>query len=292
MLDTVLLTIAGFQIEIRTEPGYRVELENGWQPFRSKAPNKKPDALIHSKPGIPEALKEKKGLLFEADNTDQTFYTICRHGEGLKFIIYSQMEKGTVQQVAFTNKTFSRWNIYSLPTIQKALVPLLYPMGPLLMYYLTVNRDAMMIHASGVYDGEKGRVFTGFSGKGKSTISGIWARNNSTLINDDRLIIKKEADKFYMHNTPMYYEDAPRKAPVDSVFIISHSSENVIKKIDDAEAVTHILAHCVQNNYNRDFIAYHIGFLAGFCEHTDVYLLGFVPDNTVVDFILENESSL
>ncbi|TVR70735.1 MAG: hypothetical protein EA408_10620, partial [Marinilabiliales bacterium] len=254
------------------------------------------DVEIFARAGIPDHLTDQQNPVFVAENEVQRFFSVYRHGGSLRFLIYSQPGEGvneTIQQVAIAGKDFSRWEIYSEPGETSngggALLPLQYPLGPLIMYYLTVRNEAIMIHASGVHDGQRGRLFTGFSGAGKSTISGIWREAGSMLINDDRLIIRKRGGRFLMYNTPMFYEDVPREAPLDEIYLISHSPVNKMKRITGATAVTRVLAHCIQNNYDKGYIENHLTFLGDLCSRTDVFELGFVPDGSVVDFVSERQ---
>jgi hypothetical protein len=163
-------------------------------------------------------------------------------------------------------------------------------MGPIIMHYFTVNTDAVLIHAACTFDGKKGRIFSGFSGAGKSTISKIWGDAGNLIINDDRLIIRKLEDGYYVYNTPMYYEDRPKKTPLSSVFLISHSPENKIKQIRGALAVSKVLAFCIQNNFDPDFVQNRLNFFSQLCLEVPVYELGFVPDEHVIQFIQTHEA--
>ena len=84
------------------------------------------------------------------------------------------------------------------------ILPLKYPLGPIIMHYMTLKADAVMMHASCAFDGVKARIFSGFSGAGKSTMSKIWSEARNQIINDDRLIIRKQGDDYVVYNTPMY----------------------------------------------------------------------------------------
>ncbi|MBP1676413.1 MAG: hypothetical protein H6Q20_972 [Bacteroidetes bacterium] len=286
-LKNIFLNIAGYSIELipQTLP---IEIETGYKYFVTGKINK-PDITIQCFEGIPEGLFTDSKAVFEAENDDQKFYSIYENKDSLGFVIYNQQNKTEIQQVAFLSADFKHWKIYSAATPQGRLVPLSFPMGPIVMQYLTIKNDAVMIHASCVYDGEKGRVFTGFSGNGKSTMSQIWASDGDLIINDDRLIIKKEGNDFFVHNTPMYYPDIPKKAPLSSIYLISHAPENRIAKITGAVAVSRVLAFCIQNNFNEYIINNNLEFISGVCAKTPVSDLGFVPDRSVIDFVLNYE---
>jgi hypothetical protein len=78
--------------------------------------------------------------------------------------------------------------------------------------------------------------------------------------------------------------------PLNSIFLISHSPQNKIKKLSGALAVSKVLAFCIQNNFDKKIIHNHLEFLSELCTHISVYELGFVPDSGVVNFIKANET--
>ena len=67
-----------------------------------------------------------------------------------------------------------------------------------------------MIHASGVYYNGRGYLFSGVSGKGKTTMAGLWDNIGAQVIHDDRLIIRSIDGVYRMFNTPVYRNDEPR----------------------------------------------------------------------------------
>jgi len=280
------LSIADFIIEIISDTA--VVLEDGYLPFVSNT-EAEADMRIACFSGILDDLLKDKELLFEAKSDNQRYYSIFRVGNRLGFQIFEPQKGIHTQQIALLDESLTRWEVYSEPMADGRLMPLKYPMGPIVMYYLTVNSDAVMIHASGVFDGEKGRVFTGFSGRGKSTISGIWAENGNQIINDDRLIIRKCKDGFYFYNTPMFYRDMPKRAPLHSIHLIRHASENIVERVSGVRAISKVLAFCIQNNYDKRFVQNNLRVMSEICSKTSVYETGFVPDKSIVHHILEHE---
>ena len=95
------------------------------------------------------------------------------------------------------------WDLW-IETDRTKTDPLEYPLDGLILYYLTVINNDIMIHASGVNYAGKGFLFSGVSGKGKSTMAGIWDNRGAKVIHDDRLIIRKTGDGYRMFNTPVY----------------------------------------------------------------------------------------
>ena len=285
--NSLNLQIAGYLIRLSSDSP--IELELGYEPFITSK-TAIADVNINCYAGIPANLFQNDQLVFEAKNEEQRFYSIYRTGTDLGFIIYNQQDKDQIQQVAVLNETFSNWKVYSATQSNNKILPLKYPLGPIIMHYLTLKGDAVMMHASCAFDGTKARIFTGFSGAGKSTMSKIWNNAGSLIINDDRLIIRKQEMGYMVYNTPMYYADQPKSALLSSIHLISHSPENKTKKLNGANAVTRSMAFCIQNNFEKQFIQSRLQFFSELCLQIPVYDLGFVPDQSVINFIIANET--
>jgi hypothetical protein len=285
-LNSQFLSIAGFKIKVQSLSNAEIVFEESYPPFFISKYSGKPDVIIKAFNTIPNELLTKNDLLFEAKNQQQNFFSIYQQGTSYKFIIYDQQNVKTVQQVAILNNGLNEWEVYSNESGNARINPLLYPLGPIVLYYLTVKSDAIMIHASGIYDNNtRGLVFSGFSGSGKSTMAGLWQKYGSIIINDDRLIIRKENESYNIYNTPMLYADMPKTAPLQSMYIIHHAVDNNIKRLSGAIAVSGLMAHCIQHSYNINFIQHHLEFISQLCDQVPVYDVGFIPDIKIVDFI-------
>lgn len=286
--NSLTLVIAGFSIGLYSDS--EIELENGYGPFVSEQTDVEEDIKIECISGLPSFSFVDEKATFTAENKHQKFYSIYNVGTNLGFVIYNQQTKNEIQQIALLDESFTNWKIYSTPTPDNKLIPLNYPMGPIVMHYMTLKADAVMMHASCAFDGNKARIFTGFSGAGKSTMSKIWFDAGNVIINDDRIVIRREGSDYYVYNTPMYYDDNPKKAPLSSIFLISHSPENKIEQYTGALAVTSVMAFSIQNNFNEKFVEKRIDFFNKLCSNILVYKLGFVPDQSIVHFIKSHEA--
>ena len=278
------LSIAGFSIQLISE--LDISLDIGFRHFIADS-QRVVDVFVDCRKKDDTDFFKGAECVFKASDEKLKFYEIYRQGDQLLFAVFDQEDPSCIQQIALLDSGLKHWIIWS-DEKNGALEPLFFPMAPILLHYAVLNADAVMMHASGVFDGEKGRLFSGFSGAGKSTISGIWRDAGSQLINDDRLIIRRENDRYYIYNTPMYYEDENKKAPLDAVFLIYHSTENVIQQVKGAAAVSGIMAFSIQNNYDQRFVQHHLEFFSKMAESIPIYKLGFVPDSEVIDFIKEN----
>ena len=283
MPDLLYLSIAGFSIHLRAE--CQLRLDAGFRHFTVDK-TREPDITVECRNNDSLPPFENAEKVFTSANDELKFYEIYRRGDDLIFRVFDQQNQTCIQQTALLDGGLKRWIIWSEEK-DGVLEPLVFPMAPILLHYAVLTADAVMMHASGVFDGEKGRLFSGFSGAGKSTISGIWKQQGNLLINDDRLIIRKEKGEYFMYNTPMYYPDDNKKSPLHAVFLIRHAPENVINRMAGAAAVSSVMAFSIQNNYDTRFVQHHLDFFADMCTQIPVYQLGFVPDEKVVNFVKE-----
>jgi len=192
-------------------------------------------------------------------------------------------EKNAVLQFSLTTK---QWDLY---LDDDEVDPFEYPLDGLILYYLTVMHGDIMIHASGVNNLGHGFIFSGVSGKGKTTMARLWDKTGAKVVHDDRLILRKADTGYRMYNTPVYNNDEPHDSPLNKIFIIEHGMSNKLIPVKGATAVSLVMANCIQHNWGPDIIARLLGSVSIMCNTIQVVKLSFVPDKSVIDHILENE---
>jgi len=167
--------------------------------------------------------------------------------------------------------------------------PFEYPLDGLILYYLTAIYGDILIHASGINYNGHGYLFSGVSGKGKSTMTKLWEDHGAKVVHDDRLIIRKKGGSYMMFNTPVYNNEEPQQSPLDKIFIIEHGLENKTVPVNNAVAVSLVMANCIQHNWGHDIIDRLLGSISEMCAIIPVEKLSFKPDRSIIDHILENE---
>lgn len=286
---TRTLKIGDFTINLFNKANTEFSLDIGYLPFLSTQNNSENCIEIEVIQSIPDELKKEDNLIFETKNEYQKLWYVCTHADGYKVIVFNPLQINEVQQVAIISNFSNQWKIYCEPNINNILFPLSYPMGPIILYYLTTIHNAIMIHSSGVVDGVRGRLFSGFSGVGKSTMAEIWKNKGNTLINDDRLLLTVENGKVMMHNTPMFYEDNPRSNQLHTIYLLKQSKENNIRQLTNAEAISRLLAFCIQHSYSKRFLENHLKTISDIYSLIPICELGFKPDADIIDFIRAHE---
>ena len=216
------------------------------------------------------------------------FWSIYKHRSNIfiKTILpHSGSEKKAILKFSLTAR---KWDLY-LYGAGKETDPLEYPLDGLILYYLTVMHGDIMIHASGVNHSGYGYLFSGVSGKGKTTLAKLWDDAGAKVIHDDRLIIRNIAGSYKMFNTPVYNNDDPAESPLTRIYIIEHGTENRLVPVKGATAVSLVMANCIQHNWNPEIIARLMGTVSIMCGSIQVVSLFFKPDKSIIEFILDYE---
>jgi hypothetical protein len=290
------LNIAGYNIGFEAAPN-GPELKPSSRFLRNIDPNIGPDILIrvHSEPfNLPKGaervfrapyVEEINGIQF---TNETNFWSVWKYRSELfiwTIFPLSSSEKNAVLKFSLTSREWGLW-IYGAGDEAD---PFEYPLDGLILYYLTVINGDIMIHASGINNAGHGYIFSGVSGKGKSTIAKIWDNSGARVIHDDRLILRSTANGYRMFNTPVYNNDEPRESNLSKIFIIEHGNENKLVPLKGANAVTQVLANCIQHNWGADIIARLLGSISIMCGTIPTSRLFFKPDRSVIDLILDNE---
>jgi hypothetical protein len=230
-------------------------------------------------------VEEVNGTLIKKQ---ENFWSVWKHHSNL-FIktILPLASPGKNATLKFSLSSVE-WDLW-FDSNEKEVDPSEYPLDGLILYYLTVvNRD-IMIHASGVNYKGHGFLFSGISGRGKSTIAMLWENAGAKVLHDDRLIVRNSAGTFTMFNTPVYNDDIPCRSSLEKIFIIEHGTENKLVEVKGAEAVSLVMANCIQHNWNPEIIEALLTTVSIMCSKIPTVRLSFKPDKTVIDKIVEYE---
>lgn len=288
---SITLRVADFIIRIQPGDNTPIEMEYSYLPYVINACSEDVALNVVTFAQIPLGILPDDAAVFTAENENDSYFSVFQKQNELYVMVYNQRLKNHVQQIIIFDETLRNCKIYTaVSDATQHYYPLVYPTGPLLLYYLTLSQEAVMIHASGVFDGNKGRLFTGFSGRGKSTMASIWKNAGHEIINDDRIMIRKLKDGYYMYNTPMPYSDIPKKCRLDEIFLISHASKNHCERKSGAIAMAQVMAFCIQQNFSTTHLNHLLAFLTGLSQEICIFELGFVPDEHIIPFIKNNEN--
>jgi hypothetical protein len=302
---TIQLKIADFILDLTVPNDVPFILDRGFEGFvLSKQKNKqsssditsvmesgKADLSIKCHVGCANAPKSWKEEIYSAKNGDVALWKIFNTEDGICLHVFDAENLSHLQHIAFYREDLAEWTIFTDLNESQSLESLRYPMMPLILYYLSTKSNSLLVHASGIFDGEYGRIFSGFSGVGKSTMAGIWQISGAEVINDDRLMLRKIDGRWWMFNTPMYYSDVPKKAPLDFIYLPFHSAENTYERGNGMPLFLRFMAHCIQHGYNAQHVQWHLDQVLDLGKEIPFTRLGVVPSAEVVTFIKEHEKS-
>jgi len=175
-----------------------------------------------------------------------------------------------------------------------AVYPLEYPLDELLMLNLLARGRGIELHSCGITDeAGEGFLFVGQSGAGKTTTARIWEKMGTVkILSDDRIIVRREVDAFRMYGTPWHGEgelSAPSSAPLKRIFFLKHGTENRLTRLGKVEAAARLFSCSFPTFYNTDGLDFTLSFFDEMTSTVPCYELSFIPDQSVVEFIREND---
>jgi hypothetical protein len=171
----------------------------------------------------------------------------------------------------------------------KYVFPLSFPMGELLMTNLLGTRYGIMLHSCGVIDEGEGIIFAGISGAGKTTTARLWQNFTGVqIVNDDHTIIRKIDNEFRLYGTPWHGQGGfaqAEDAPLKEIYILKHSLSNHAVRLAPPKAAAALLVRTFAPLWNAKAMALTLQFLDELCQAVPCYELGFVPDQSAVEYV-------
>jgi len=195
--------------------------------------------------------------------------------------------------IAVSNREISSVNLYSSKEIgsPQSVNPLSYPLGSLILLSKLARKRGIFLHASGIKDGRnRGFVFCGPSGVGKSTVAKLWQKSGQgRVLNDDRLIVRKKENRFFAYGCPWHSKDnrmvANEKFEIKEIFFLMHSRDNYAKFLNRREAFLRIIPQAFFPAWDKSAINSSLSFLKDLCGKVRFFELRFKPTKEIIDFI-------
>ena len=181
--------------------------------------------------------------------------------------------------IYFRNNEFNQNLLYD---------PLGYPLNQILMIILLSLRKGVLLHACGINDSGRGYLFVGNSTHGKSTMAKLWSENHTTILNDDRIIVREKDGELWMYGTPWhgdFKEVSPNGLPIRKIFFLRHSEKNSAIPRKGAEAVSMLLTRSFPPLWNQKGMDYTLSLLDRMTSKLPCYELHFLPDKKIIDFV-------
>jgi hypothetical protein len=272
-----------------------IGLANTWawpdgECFETSPSGESPDVVLRVHAGLPcrrmtdgDLVQSVEGLRNIYVGEDEWAFEFCPHDR-------DAYPRRPPRQILVFDRRFTSGDLYlSIDTYseQPTLVLRLF-ISELLTAMLPFHRG-MMIHACGLSDSGRGLVFAGSSGAGKSTMAGLWQRHaGANVLNDDRLILRKNGGRWWAYSVPGV--GRPQRAPsqgvaVAAMFLLSHGHENAAERKGMSNAASSLLPHVTLPTYDTLAIGRVLELLEELLKEVPLFELGFVPDETAVDYV-------
>lgn len=165
---------------------------------------------------------------------------------------------------------------------EKCCEILKYPMDILLLQYFSNLFEIITVHASGFILEDSGFICLGRSGAGKTTLANLARDFGASIIQDDRLFIRKIAKSWFMLPVPLHSGDHPVIGKIDQVFILKHGSENNLTPIDDHHKSAVFLPHMVHFPKWRGQYFSQIMLAEEFLLAMPFYEFEFLPEKSAI----------
>jgi len=154
---------------------------------------------------------------------------------------------------------------------------LCFPTDQILFARLLADRGGIILHGSGLVLKEKGYLFVGHSDAGKTTLVKTF-RHHAKILNDDRMIVRKEEGRFYLYGTPWHGElslVAPDRVPLKAILFLNQAKENKVEKTEGLDAFKRLYGCTIKSlvtekwaenaldicqTLSREVVCYHLYF--------------------------------
>ena len=173
---------------------------------------------------------------------------------------------------------------------KRAVNPMEYPLDELLAIHRISHGEGVEVHAVGLIDAQnRGHLFLGHSGAGKSTSARLWQRLPGVrVLSDDRIILRWEGSQVRMFGTP-WHGDAgiasSESAALSAMYVLEHGARNQLTRLAPGRAAAEVFARSFVPHHSADGLQSVLYFLDRVTRQVPCSRFQFVPDQTAVEAI-------
>lgn len=151
------------------------------------------------------------------------------------------------------------------------------------------ERYGLMLHACGVADGERGLLFVGPSGAGKTTIAHLWNDSGkASVLNDEYCIVRAIEGQPWLYGTPWVGRKglcSVGKVPLEEVFFVEHGKETERVSVRKIEAISRLMSQAFLPMWDKTKMRPFLDTCVDLVQSVPCYRLPFVPDDGMVQLL-------
>ena len=151
-------------------------------------------------------------------------------------------------------------------------------------YRALLDFDGMMLHASAVAVDGKAYLFSGQSGIGKSTHTGLWQQtfgDKVKLFNDDKPALRRLDGTWYAYGTPWSGKhgiNINMKVPVAGICFLKRGDENKIRRLSPIEALPQVLTQTLRKFKDAERLSLMLALVDKLVKEVPMYELYNRPE--------------
>jgi hypothetical protein len=279
MTNCITIKIAGVGITIESESGLdQWDVEAAYRPFLC---DRQADIHLSMLPGNP-AISEAEQVF-----DSRPIWTLHREGDTIAFKIFDHLNDQ--KRILVLDPDIRTATLYFPNPESDFINPFYGPTIELLLIQYLAQERGLIVHASGIDDGDRGLLFVGESGAGKSTLSNLWHQDGGgAVLSDDRVILRMKDGEYRMYGTPWHGEArfvSPRSAKLAQIYFLQHNQTNDVRPMNRADTVVEFLKASFPPFWDSQSVEFAMAFLSDLAEKIPCRALSFKPDKRVIDFI-------
>lgn len=167
--------------------------------------------------------------------------------------------------------------------------PFSYPLDELIIINLLYQKCGLLVHSSGFAYKNKGYLFIGSSGAGKSTFSNIIRINiDVPILSDDRIAVRKRNGRFYIYGTPWHGTAefvSPEKSPLSGLFFLKKGIKNYLQKLSVSDTVSRLFKCSFPPFWDKKGISSTLKICEDIATSIPSFEFSFTPDDRAFDLM-------
>jgi hypothetical protein len=239
------------------------------------------DISLRLHQGVPDTMAGEK--VFDCP----PIWTLYRQNGASVIKIFQELSD--LERTLVLSSHLEKADLYFADKSGPFLDPFYGPTMELLMVNYLAQGRGVIIHSCGIASNGGGILFVGESGAGKSTLARMWDQENGfDVLSDDRTIVRKKGDQFWMYGTPWHGDakfGSPRGVRLERIFFLRHGQKNSIKEIKGIDPVSQLLTCSFPPYWDPQGMAFTLEEFTDLTAHIPCQELAFKPEKSALDLV-------